>query len=272
MINKPIAVILPVYKNDNETYLRLSINSILKQTYNNIHVYIGVDGPIDLDLSTCLDEYSIYNKINIIYFKENRGLAATLNDLLQICFRYKYEFIARMDADDISIPDRIEKQINFLKNNPDIDIVGGAIREIDSSGNFNGKIIKYPLTSDECKKMFAYRDPLAHPAVLFRRTFFNKVFGYRPEFRKNQDTMLWFDAFMNKCKIANIPDVVLSFRVSNDLYKRRKGFSFSKKLLANRLYINRSLHYSIKADIYALCMFFIRMLPTPIIRFLYKIR
>lgn len=129
-----------------------------------------------------------------------------------------------MDADDISLPDRIEKQICFLNEHPEIDVVGGAINEIDEEGCESGKTIVYPATPTECKKFFAKRNPLAHPAVLFRKSFFDKIgHCYRPEYRKNQDTMLWYDGLMHGVNIANLPNVVLKFRMTEALFKKRRN-------------------------------------------------
>ena len=112
-MNYPVAVIIPVYKNDTPQYVRPAIDSIIKQTYS-CRIYIGVDGPIGNSLNSCLEAYENNKNVSIVRFAENRGLACVLNDLLQICFDNGYEYIARMDADDISLPDRIEKQICFL--------------------------------------------------------------------------------------------------------------------------------------------------------------
>ena len=131
-MNYPVAVIIPVYKNDTPQYVRPAIDSIIKQTYS-CRIYIGVDGPIGNSLNSCLEAYENNKNVSIVRFAENRGLACVLNDLLQICFDNGYEYIARMDADDISLPDRIEKQICFLNEHPEIDVVGGAINEIGDS-------------------------------------------------------------------------------------------------------------------------------------------
>lgn len=87
-----VAVILPVYKNDKVPYIKLSFDSILNQTYGNIHLYVGVDGPVGEDLKACLQEYEKDERISVEWFKENRGLAIVLNDLLDICFKAGYEF------------------------------------------------------------------------------------------------------------------------------------------------------------------------------------
>lgn len=272
MKNNHVAVLMTVYKTDDLSYLKSSVKSMLNQTYAKVDVHIGVDGPLNDEMMQFLKEKDSLSNLFVHWYVENRGLAIVLNNLLEDIKSEGYGFYARMDADDIAHTDRFQKQVDFLKSNPDIDIVGGAIEEINFKGELNGKVINYPLTSKECRSFFAYRDPVAHPAVMFRASFFCKVKGYRPEFRKNQDTMLWFDALMADCKIANLEDIVLSFRVSDDLYKRRGGYAFSKSLYQNRLKINRALGYGSKANLFAFVMFIIRILPTWMVGVIYKIR
>ena len=232
---KKIAVILPVYKNDKVQYIRLSFDSILNQTYKDLHLFIGVDGPVGEDLKACLQEYEKDERISVEWFKENRGLAIVLNDLL-----------------DISMPNRIEKQMAFLKANPDIDVVGGAIEEIDENSNSRGKTIVYPEGPKECYEFFSRRNPHAHPAVLFRKSFFEKAgCKYRPEYRQNQDTMLWLDGMSKGTKHANLQDVVLRFRFTNSLFKkRRNGWAFAKKQLHDRKIINKTLGYGFGATVF----------------------
>lgn len=268
-----IAVLLPVYKKDSVTYLREAVESIYGQTYQDFLLYIGVDGPIGDDLKGYLAQVEVHPKTKVIWFEENRGLACVLNDLLDICFKGGFEYIARMDADDISLPERFEKQQKYLQEHPEIDVVGGAIEEIDEKGQLRGKRVQYPLTHNDCRKFFRYRDPFAHPAVMFRASFFNKVPGYRNEYRKNQDTMLWFDGFMNGCVFANLPDTVLHFRVTDDFYKsRRGGWQRAKKMLVDRFMINRSLHYDITAYLFSFSMLTMTIMPASIKKLLYRMR
>lgn len=268
-----VAVILPVYSGDNPQYLRLSIDSILSQTYENIYLYVGVDGPVGEELDGTLDYYSSKDKVSIIRFTQNRGLACVLNDLLRVCIKDGYIYIARMDADDICVNDRIEKQMRFLQMYPEIDVVGGSIEEIDEKGDSRNKIIVYPKTPDECRAFFARRNPHAHPAVLFRSSFFDKAgCMYRPEYRQNQDTMLWYDALKQNVRMANIQDVVLKFRITNNLFKnRRNGWAFAKKQLYDRLIINKELGYGIDARIFAYAMFVMLVSPVWLKRIAYKL-
>ena len=268
-----IAVLLSVYKNDKAEFLRLSIDSILNQSYKNIILYIGVDGTIGEKLYKCLEQYEQEKRVNIVYFPENRGLAVVLNDLLILCKEANIEYIVRMDADDISVPNRLANQVNYLLLHPEVDVVGGRIEEINEQSERNGKSVTYPLTHQECFKFFRYRDPLAHPAVMFRKSFFDKAKGYRNEYRKNQDTMLWFDGYMNGCIFANLDETVLLFRVTDDFYKnRRNGFKRAKKMLKDRFMINKALHYDWSAYLFSFLMFIMTLTPPFLKKFLYRIR
>lgn len=268
-----LAIVLSVYKNDRGEYLKMAINSILCQGYTNTHLYIGVDGPVGEELKDCLQQYERDEHVDIEWFAENRGLARVLNDLLDVCFEQGYEYVARMDADDISMPDRFEKQMAYLKAHPEIDVVGGAIEEIDENGDSRGKIVVYPETPEECYKFFARRNPHAHPAVMFRKRFFEKTgCKYRPEYRQNQDTMLWFDGMRAGTLHANIPDVVLKFRFTDSLFKkRRNGWAFAKKQLADRKVINRTLGYGFGATIFAYMMFVMLVSPAWVKKIAYKV-
>lgn len=269
-----IAVILPVYKYDRAVYLSKAVDSILCQTYKDFHLYIAVDGPVVEDVKEYLVALEKQRAAEILWFPENRGLACVLNDLLDICFSKGYEFIARMDADDISLYDRFEKQMAFLHQHPEIDVVGGAIDEIDENGNRRGKIIVYPESPEECRAFFGKRNPHAHPAVLFRKSFFDKLGGrkYRPEYRRNQDTMLWFDGLVAGTRNANIPDVVLQLRLTNAMFRnRRSGWAFARKQFTDRRMINKTLGYGWKADLYGFAMFCMLVSPAWIKKIAYKV-
>lgn len=166
-----VAVTLPVYKNDKVPYIHLSFDSILNQTYKNIHLYVGVDGPVGEDLEKCLKEYEQNDKVTVCWFPENRGLAIVLNDLLDVCFKADYNIIARMDADDISMLERIEKQVAYLESHQDIDVVGGAIEEIDENSESREKTITYPETHDGCYKFLLEEILMLILQLLLERDF-----------------------------------------------------------------------------------------------------
>lgn len=197
-----------------------------------------------------------------------------------------------MDADDISTPDRFEKQMAYLQIHPEIDVVGGAIEEIDENSESRHKVIVYPKGARECYEFFSRRNPHAHPAVLFRKSFFEKLENpnaklnpkvkptyknenkrwYRPEYRQNQDTMLWLDGMSKGTNHANIPDVILRFRFTNSLFKkRRNGWTFAKKQLADRKMINKTLGYGFDATIFGYMMFVMLVSPAWVKKIVYKL-
>lgn len=267
-----VAVIMSVYQKEKAEYLRLSTESILNQTYSNIMLYIGVDGPIGEELKYELNSYEKQDRVKVVWFQENRGLACVLNDLLYICFKENYEYIARMDADDISVKDRIEKQLKYLIEHPDIDVVGGFSYGIDENGNSRNLITKRPASPQECYIFFAYSNPLSHPTVLFRKEFFKKAGLYRPEYRTNQDTLLWFDGLKHGVRMANLQEPVIYFRTTTEMLKnRRGGYKKAKKQFVDRLMINKELNYGLKANIYAFCIFIMMISPTFIRKIAYNI-
>ena len=267
-----VAVLLPVYKKDNPKFFAKSLASLLTQTYNDFKIFLGVDGPVEGDLEKAIMECERMPTFCVCRFLENRGLACVLNDLILEAKKQGFEYFARMDADDICINTRFEKQMAFLQQHPDVDVVGGAIEEIDDNDEKNGKKVAYPLTHEDCRNFFRYRDPLAHPATFFRKRYFDKTKGYRAEYRKNQDTMLWFDGFLNGCVFANLPDTVLYFRVANDFYGRRNGWKRARQMMRSRMEINKALKYDISANLFAMAMAVMTVSPTCVKKLLYKIR
>lgn len=262
---------MSIYKNDNPEHLRLSVESVLNQTYQDFLLLIGVDGAIGDDLAEVLHSYDDNSKVKTFWFAENRGLTAVLNNLLEEGKKMQPLFYARMDADDISYTDRFEKQVKYLNENPELDVIGGAIEEMEYDGSLNGKVIQYPLSHQECFNFFATRNPLAHPAVMFRASFFDKVISYNASYKKNQDTELWYRAFKTGCKFANLKDVVLRFRVSKDMYKRRGGAKFAKEVLKLRNEINKGLGYGLKATLFGYAYYVMAISPGWVKKFAYRV-
>ena len=268
---KQMVVLMSVYKNDNPGHLRLSVESILNQTYQDFLLLIGVDGAIGDELADSLHSYDTNPKIKILWYTENRGLTAVLNNLLEEGKKWKPMFFARMDADDISYTNRFEKQVKYLNENPEMDVIGGAIEEMEYDGALNGKVIHYPLSHQECFDFFATRNPLAHPAVMFRASFFDKVNSYNACYKKNQDTELWYRAFKAGCKFGNLKDVVLTFRVSKDMYKRRGGTNFAMEVLKLRKEINKGLGYGLKATLFGYAYYIMAISPGWVKKFAYRV-
>lgn len=268
---KSIAIIMSLYKNDVINFVKFAVESILNQTIVDFDFYIQYDGPIseevDLYLRNLNDE-----RVHIQLRTENKGLAQSLNDLLNIVKLNDYEFIARMDADDISLLDRFEKQIAYLENHPEVDMIGGAINEIDEKGHNKGRIIRYPTSPEECRAFFAKRNPVAHPTVMFRRSFFEKAgYHYPTEYERNEDTRLWHEGYKHGAVIANLSDVLLNFRTTDSMFtQRRNGKEFARSQLRLRRVIAHDLGYGFMSRIYAYAMYLLMISPKWVLKLAYR--
>ena len=204
MIKDLVSVLIPIH--NAEKYLDKAILSIVNQTYKKIEIICIENGSIDNSLSMIKYYSKIYKNLRVIHLKK----ASLSNALNKGIIDSKGEYIARMDADDISHPKRIEKQLNFLKKNKSISIVGTNINLIDYKGKFVRKI-HYPLKFKDLKKKLEINSYIAHPSVMMRKKIFKILKGYRFQFCPAEDYDLWLRA-IHHFKIENMKDFLLNYR------------------------------------------------------------
>ncbi len=199
-----VSIIIPVY--NSEKYLSSCLLSIVNQTYKKIEIICIENGSNDNSYSILKIFSKNYKNIKVINLKKP-SLSNALNKGIKLS---KGEFIARMDADDISHPKRIEKQIKFLKKKKDVSIVGTDINLIDENGNFLKKI-KYPHKFKDLKKKLEIDSFVAHPSVMMRKKIFSILKGYRYQFCPAEDYDLWLRA-LHHYKIENMGQTLLNYR------------------------------------------------------------
>lgn len=226
------SVLMSTYKGDNPEYLRTSLHSIFNQTCLPDEVVIVKDGSVGGKIQNVIDEFdkNYPNLIVQVQINNNLGLGLALNEGLKVC---NNDLVARMDSDDICKENRFERQLKVFKENPDVDIVGSYVKEfVGEVTNVVGER-RVPLDSFSINKFARRRDPFNHPAVMYRKS---KVFEFGPyrDYRKNQDTALWIDMLMNRCKGLNIPEYLLYFRFDENTYKKRKSWVNTKLLIEIR--------------------------------------
>jgi len=265
------AVIMSIYKNDKLEHLKKALNSLYNQTLK-ADIFIKIDGEVKKEVEEFL--FNEYKNKKIFYLdkrEQNRGLAVSLNELIKEVLKNNYEYIFRMDADDISNIRRFEKQIIFMEKNKTIDVCGSYIKEFGDGINYE-KIVKYPLNHKDMFKFFKKRVPLAHVSVCFRKSFFEKA-GLYPEkgHITNEDTLMWLNGFKNGCRFANIDYIGVNVRVNKDFFNRRKGFKKVWYDFKNRIKVVKELNYGIEGYFFALGMLIINILPSNIKKIAYKI-
>lgn len=218
-ISPRISVIMSVYNADE--YLEESINSILNQSFSNFE-FLVIDDCSKDNSSTTLKQFALKDsRIKIHTNNENLGLTKNLNKLIQMS---KGEYIARMDADDISLTGRFKEQIEYFESHADIDILGTFSRNISNTGIVIGER-KVPITHAQILKLLPKLNPMSHPTVMFRASALRQIGGYDERFRTSQDFHLWFKAIGNGLKINNIPKILFEYRM-NDSYVARKSFKY----------------------------------------------
>ena len=219
------SVCMSVYKNDRPEYVDIAIQSIfIKQTVKPNEIVLVVDGPISMELESLIDNYSTkYSEIfTIIKLEKNQGLGNALRVAVE---KAKYDWVARMDSDDIAAPDRFEKQKSFLQENLDVDIVGGQITEfIDVESNIVG-LRNVPLLSADINVYIKARCPFNHMTVMFRKDKILAVGNYI-DWHYNEDYFLWIRMFLAGCQFANLPETLVNVRVGKEMYQRRGGWKY----------------------------------------------
>lgn len=232
---EPFSVCLSVYKNDKAEELRLAIQSIIDQSCPPNEIVVGVDGPIRDDVKELLSQYerSYPGLFRFVRFDQNRGLGIILQECL---LRSSYDLVARMDSDDIALPDRFEKQLHCFLEDPRLSIVGGAIAEfIDDPSNVVAQ--RYcPLTDMSIKRYMKSRCGLNHVTVMFRKAEVLRAGNYKDWFW-NEDYYLWIRMMEVGCRFRNLPDVLVNVRVSYDMYARRGGMRYFRSELKLQQYM-----------------------------------
>lgn len=252
---------MSIYKNDKLMYVVKCVNSLLEQTFGDFDVYIQYDGVVEDDIKHFFMELND-TRFHVYSRNENYGLAYSLNELLKIILTKGYDYIIRMDADDICISDRFEKQIIFMEQHKNVDICGGYIEEMDENEKGIG-VVKYPLTHNEMKSYFAKRNPLAHMSIIFRKSYFQKAGLYPVDTDKDEDTIFWLNGFLSGCQFANIEQVLVRVRVNRNFYSRRNGLSKSLSDLKNRCLVIKKLKLAYVNYIFAFARFVVLSVPIP---------
>ena len=210
-----ISIIMSTYK-EEETLLRESIESILNQTFKDFEFIIILDYPDNNLHKKIIEEYSkIDNRIRFFVNEKNLGLTGSLNRGLSLA---KGEYIARMDADDISLPNRLEKQIEYL-NKYSHDLIGGITQMIDEEGNSIYSIQKVPTDFNKIKKALRYGQCIAHPTWLGKKEVFDCLNGYR-NIPLCEDFDFTLRAVLNGFKISNLNETVLKYRMTKNSISR----------------------------------------------------
>ena len=261
-------VLMSIYNGDNPSWLNSAFESVLIQSANPKNFILVLDGGVDQSTQTVISSFleRAPFEVKVLSLSSNLGLAAALHEGLKLCMS---PWVIRCDADDINRPDRFKILIEASKNaSADVAVIGSSVGEF--IGNpVDGLKFSRIFPDHSTKFGLMLRDPVAHPAVMFRLDAVNSVGGYiGPLFF--EDTYLWLRLLKSKFTIINVNLMLLYQRIGDDFYSRRRGVDYimfetkalhcfqSEKLIP-------FLHY-----IFLLVLRIpVRIFPIPVLRFFY---
>jgi glycosyltransferase involved in cell wall biosynthesis len=238
-----VSVVMPVY--NGEKYLDESIKSILNQTFRDFEFIILNDGSFDSTPRLLADYAARDPRLIVHHFASNQGLPSILNFGIR---QARGEYIARMDMDDVSLPERFENQVRFLDSHDDVAVVGTGVRFIDDQGNAIEEV-HHPADHDLIKWYLCFYNPIAHPSVMIRKTFFEQVGGYNKILRRSQDYDLWWRLSM-EYQLANLDGVYILLRQhhkqASTVYRNEQVLSAIK---ISSKYVSRLLDVCVSEEV-----------------------
>jgi len=216
-------VLMPVYGGDNAAFARAAFDSVTTaQQLRPDNAVIVVDGPVGDDIEVWLAEVGDRPDVTVVRIAKNAGLANALNvGLAQVTT----PLVARMDADDISLPQRFALQIPMFDQG--YDVVGGAIAEFVDDPDKRLAVRSVYTVPADIESHARLASPLHHPSVVFRKDAVVESGGY-PQLAQMEDYLLWARMLMRGCKIGNVADVLLCYRVGHGAYSRRGGGAMAR--------------------------------------------
>lgn len=203
--------------NEPADIISKAVESMTNQDYPKLEIIIADDSTA-AETITLLDELAKGdNRIKIVREAERMGFVSALNHAMKLA---NGELIARMDGDDVSLPDRISKQVAYALSHPDVDLFGGSMYIINEEGDVMSER-NYPTTESKIIRMFLFRSPFAHPTIMFRRHIIDSGIYYDPEYKKAEDIDFYMRLLKKGFHFGNIPDKILKYRIAGNLSDKR---------------------------------------------------
>ena len=231
---KTYSVLMAVYGKEKPEFFRQSIESMLAQTLPFSDFVLVCDGALSHELNEVISwaQEEMGEKLQIIRLKENKGLGKALRTGVPRC---RCSVIARMDSDDISRPDRCERQFRIIERDG-YDLVSGTLQEFVREPGDMDRLRVLPRTSEEILQYAKKRNPFNHPCVMFRKESVLRVGSYQ-DFPGFEDYYLWIRMLRKGCKGYNVQEVILDMRTGNGMYDRRGGRDYLYWVLRFQRYL-----------------------------------
>lgn len=223
------SVLMSVYAKDQPDYLRTAIDSMLCQTVPPAQFVLVCDGPLTPTLDEVINGYG--ERLEVLRLPVNKGPGFARNHALSHC---RCELVAGMDSDDISLPDRCEKQLAAFERDSELAVVSGAIEEFNENPDEPFAVRRVPLTHEEILQYSKKRIPFNNVTAMFKKAAVEAAGGYNATLRLFEDYDLWIRTLKTGVKTANLPDVLVKVRSTPAQLRRRGGRVYAKSMLRFR--------------------------------------
>lgn len=233
------SVLMSVYHKEKAEYFSQAIDSMLNQTVPPSDFVLVCDGPLTPELDAVVDDFQTRcpDLFQVIRLPENKGLGVALNKGLAVC---KYDLIARMDSDDVSMPDRCRRQCDMFSEDSRLAVASGVVLEFEDTPDVISGERALPCEHEKICAFSRKRSPFNHPAVMYRKSAVLKVGGYRSDYPYLEDYDLWVRILKGGLKSANLKEPLVYMRTVNGLYERRGGLDYARHILAFHADLKRS--------------------------------
>lgn len=225
----PFSVLMSIYIKEKPDYFDQSLKSIEQQTILPNEIVLVEDGPLTSELYEVIKRHQVIwkNKLKIIKRAQNGGLGSAL----RIGTKYiSTDWIARMDTDDISVPNRFETQLKEIVNHPNYAVIGGQIDEFTGTPDNKVGSRQVPQKREDIYNYIKYRNPFNHPTVMINKNKLLAVGGYKSTDRL-EDYNLWVQFVKNKQEVVNLDKILVHMRVNDGLYQRRGGIKYLRNYI-----------------------------------------
>lgn len=228
-----LSVLMSVYCEESPVFLRQCLDSLAAQTLPADEVVIVEDGPLGEELEAVIADYRTGLRIVSLCLPANVGLGEALCAGLNVC---QGEYVARMDADDICIPERFQLQLAFLEQNPRVDVASGTWAEFDRDWSKLHSLRILPATGRELLRYAKLRNPINHVTVIFRKAAVLAAGGYQ-SFPGFEDYHLWARMLVLGYRLCNMDVILVFVRVGNGMQGRRGGYTYFKRDIAFQMFL-----------------------------------
>jgi len=259
------SVLISLYNREKAENLQQCLESLYQQTLQADEIVLVYDGPINETLTAVVEKWTSTLPIALVKLEKNVGLGKALNAGLECC---SHNIVARMDTDDICLPERFEKQIAYMEAHPDMALLGAAVIEFDEFGK--ERLKRLPLGNNDIRQFARMKNPFNHMCVVFRKDKVIAAGSYQHHLFM-EDYNLWLRMLALGYQVANLHDILMKVRAGSDMVDKRRGITYIKSeiqlyslkmKLKQTNFLNGTLYFFIRTST--------RVMPVKVMRFLYE--